>query len=200
MKFRQLGDLKVSELFFGTMRYLRAPGGGAADMKVAEATLDEALDSGINVIHSSFEYDAQEQTGEFLRGRAERQDLLHMVKCPTEANDLTLAGFGRWLDGQLTVLRAQRIAILQIRAGTWEEEAKIFDLAAPYLDSGKIMATSAFAYDDDFARGRGGWPRGFAFSLCELHVPLCRRCVRFAGEGRQDHDRLSAAGGRGAIR
>src|SRR5690242_2716468 len=105
MKYRQLGALNVSELFFGTMRYLRGPGGAAADMKVAEATLDAALDAGINVIHSSFEYDAQEQTGEFLRGRRERNDLLHMIKCPTEADELTTTGFARWLDQQLSTLR-----------------------------------------------------------------------------------------------
>jgi aryl-alcohol dehydrogenase-like predicted oxidoreductase len=151
MKYRQYGPLRVSELFFGVMRYLRAAGGKAADPKQAEAALNEALDMGINVIHSSFEYGSQEATGRFLKGRRDRQDLLHMVKTPKDGATMSHAEFGRWLDEQLRLLAAERIAILQVRGGTWEEERKIHDVAQPFIDQGKVLTAAVFAYDDENA-------------------------------------------------
>ncbi len=152
MKYRQFGPLKVSEIFFGAMRYHRGVAGAAADMKVAQAALNEALDLGVNVIHSSFEYGSQELTGRFLHDRPERRALLHMVKSPTDPTGLTVESFGRWLDEQLELLHTERIAILQVRAKTWELERQMYELALPYVQSGKITTTAAFAYDDDIAR------------------------------------------------
>ena len=153
MKYRQYGPLRVSEIFFGAMRYHRAAvGKGPGDMKVAQAALNAALDLGVNVIHSSFEYNSQEMTGRFLHDRPDRRELLHMVKSPMDPANVTAAKFGRWLDEQLDLLKTERIAILQVRGKTWEEERQMYELALPYIEQGKILTTAVFAYDDDFAR------------------------------------------------
>jgi aryl-alcohol dehydrogenase-like predicted oxidoreductase len=152
MKYREFGPLRVSEIIFGAMRYLRGPEGQAADLKAAEAALNEALDLGVNVVHSSYEYGSQETTGRFLQNRRNRQDLLHMVKSHKNAATMSAAEFGSWLDEQLRLLRAERIAILQVRGMTWEEERQICEVAQPFIAQGKITATAVFAYDDENAR------------------------------------------------
>jgi aryl-alcohol dehydrogenase-like predicted oxidoreductase len=152
MKYRAFGPLSVSEVVFGAMRYMRAPKGAQPDARAAEAALNEALDRGVNVVHSSYEYGSQEATGKFLAGRKDRDRLLHMVKTHKDAVGWTGEQFGRWIEEQLRLLHTERIAILQVRGMTWEDERRIFDVAAPFIAQGKVTTAAIFAYDADNAR------------------------------------------------
>ena len=79
MKYRKYGktDLKVSEICFGTMRY--APEKNNEQVKEAKRGLEEAIDLGINFIHSSYEYGTRWLTGEVLGQHPKRHELHHIV-------------------------------------------------------------------------------------------------------------------------
>ncbi len=82
MKYRNYGktDLRVSEICFGTMRYAPKARGSNEQIEAAKRALEEAVDLGINFIHSSYEYGTRWLTGEVLGQHPKRHNLHHIIK------------------------------------------------------------------------------------------------------------------------
>ncbi len=74
MNYREIGKtgLQVSEICFGPMR--------CSSVQDGEKALDHAIDSGINVVHSSYEYQTIEQLGSYIAKHPKRHDLHHIIK------------------------------------------------------------------------------------------------------------------------
>ena len=94
MKYRQLGKagMKVSEIGLGS--YLTI--GMSIDAAAGQATVNKALDLGINFIDTADAYnrgEAEEALGVFLQG-VRRQDLVLATKChATMSDDVNDRGF-----------------------------------------------------------------------------------------------------------
>lgn len=118
MKYRKYGntDLEVSEICFGTMRY--APKTEVHNEQSAQAAraLEEAVDCGINFIHSSYEYQTRWLTGEVLSRHPKRHDLHHIIKVNVpewEEPVFDKKAFRLQIEQALSELRVDRIAIVQ---------------------------------------------------------------------------------------
>ncbi|GAE94499.1 hypothetical protein JCM21714_3660 [Gracilibacillus boraciitolerans JCM 21714] len=79
MQYRTLGNsnLSLSELCFGPMRWDDVKEGG-------EKAFNRAVDLGVNVIHSSYEYNTIDQLGGACIGKhSKRNQLHHIIKVST---------------------------------------------------------------------------------------------------------------------
>ncbi|MGM0367439.1 MAG: aldo/keto reductase [Actinomycetota bacterium] len=118
MKYREYGKtgLKVSEICFGTMRYAPKEKKNNEQTKKAKRALEEAVDLGINFIHSSYEYGTRWLTGEVLRQHPKRHDLHHIVKINVPdwgQEDFDAKIFRTRVEEALRSLGVERIAIVQ---------------------------------------------------------------------------------------
>ncbi len=80
MRYRQFGktDLRVSEVRFGTMRFAaKEPGRDEASLNGMRA-LEEALERGVNCVHSSYEYGTRWATGEVMARYSKRDEVHHV--------------------------------------------------------------------------------------------------------------------------
>jgi len=77
MRYRKYGntELKVSEMCFGTMRYASKEGIPDETSKAGKRALEEALEQGVNCIHSSYEYGTRWLTGDVLKNHPKRHEL-----------------------------------------------------------------------------------------------------------------------------
>lgn len=82
MRYRAFGNtgLEVSEICYGTMRYASQDGTHDERSSAAARALEEAIDAGINFIHSSYEYGTRWLTGEILGQHPRRHELHHIIK------------------------------------------------------------------------------------------------------------------------
>lgn len=176
MKYRHYGatDLSVSEICFGTMRYAAQDTDDAQNVLGANA-LREAIDAGVNFIHSSFEYGTRWLTGDVLAKHPKRHELHHIIKVnvPDWAEpifDRTV--FRAQVEGALRELNVDRIAIVQhLHRGTLSRElgycaegepkrmAEYEAVTAPLLEEfeqlrteGKVAYLSTFPYTVGYAR------------------------------------------------
>lgn len=118
MKLRRYGntDLMVSELCFGTMRYASKSGAEDATSDAGRRALDEAIDRGVNFIHSSYEYGTRWLTGKVLEHHPKRGELHHIIKVNVPdwgAPAFNGAEFRRQIEDALRELHAERIAVVQ---------------------------------------------------------------------------------------
>lgn len=118
MQYRRYGntDLLVSEICFGTMRYVAKDGGSDEEARTASRALHEAIDAGINLIHSSHEYGTRWLTGRALRGHPKRHDLHHIVKinCPDWGEEtFSAASFRKQVEDALVELGSEQLAVVQ---------------------------------------------------------------------------------------
>lgn len=114
MDYKQFGStgIAVSPICFGSMRLDPSPDG----RKIARRALDAALDSGINLLHSSDSYGTRDLMGEALADRSGREDLHHIVKvCAPDyrQNHFDAAVFRDQVEKALRELRAERITFVQ---------------------------------------------------------------------------------------
>jgi len=128
MKYRTYGntDLSVSEICYGTMRYA-SKGGDLDDRSKAGArALEEAVDNGVNFIHSSYEYGTRWLTGEVLGRHPKRHELHHIIK--VNVPDWGEPAFDREkfrgrIEEALRELNTDRIAVVQhLHRGTLDRE------------------------------------------------------------------------------
>ncbi|WP_431801458.1 aldo/keto reductase [Halobacillus andaensis] len=110
MKNRRLGntDLFVSELCFGPMKW--------TDVQEGKAALDHALDLGVNVVHSSYEYQTIDQLGAHLMDHPKRQDIHHIIKVSSpEYNEekFDKKKFRSQVEEALRKLHTERIDVVQ---------------------------------------------------------------------------------------
>jgi aryl-alcohol dehydrogenase-like predicted oxidoreductase len=128
MKYRTYGntDLSVSEICYGTMRYASKSGKQDEQSRNGARALEEAVDSGINFIHSSFEYGTRWLTGEVLGKHPKRHELHHIIKVNVpDWGEATFdkQKFRRQIEDALRELNTDRIAVVQhLHRGTLERE------------------------------------------------------------------------------
>lgn len=116
MKYRRFGntDIELSEVAFGTMRYVKGLYEG--DEKEGKRALEEALAAGINSVHSSYEYKTRWATGAVLKAHPKRHEVHHIIKVPVPDYDdeaFDEAKFRGIIEDALRDLNAERISIVQ---------------------------------------------------------------------------------------
>jgi aryl-alcohol dehydrogenase-like predicted oxidoreductase len=117
MNYRRFGktDIELSEVTFGTMRYVKGVYESGDEVEGKRA-LEEALASGVNAIHSSYEYNTRWATGAVLKHHPERLDVHHIIKVPVpdfEDSSFDETKFRRIVEDALRELHAERISIVQ---------------------------------------------------------------------------------------
>lgn len=128
MKYRMYGntDLSVSEICYGTMRYASKDGEMDEKSRTGARALEEAVDLGVNFIHSSFEYGTRWLTGQVLGKHPKRHELHHIIKInvPDWGEPAFDKGkFRGQVEDALRELNTDRIAIVQhLHRGTLERE------------------------------------------------------------------------------
>lgn len=128
MKYRRYGntDLSVSEICYGTMRYASKSGEMDERSKAGARALEEAVDSGVNFIHSSFEYGTRWLTGDVLGKHPKRHELHHIIKI--NVPDWGEPAFDKrkfrgQIEDALRELNTDKIAVVQhLHRGTLERE------------------------------------------------------------------------------
>jgi aryl-alcohol dehydrogenase-like predicted oxidoreductase len=167
MEYRVLAgtDLKLSAITFGTIWFAR-PGAEPTEGKKA---LHLALDSGVNCIHSSYEYGTRHVVREVLQERKDAKQIRHIVKVPDPDrkhtdNTFKPAYFRKLVEDALAELPAERIDLLQwiIRDGTESdprvscEKFQLYrdDVRAIFeklRDEGKVSYLGNFVYTNEYA-------------------------------------------------
>lgn len=128
MNYRTYGntDLSVSEICYGTMRYASRSGEMNEQSQAGARALEEAVDLGINFIHSSFEYGTRWLTGQVLGKHPKRHELHHIIKINVPdwgEPAFDKAKFRGQVEDALRELNTDRIAIVQhLHRGTLERE------------------------------------------------------------------------------
>lgn len=124
MERRQLSsyDSAVSELCFGTMRYAAKSGIPDEHSSAGARALEEAIERGVNFIHSSYEYQTRWLTGEVLKNHPKRNELHHIIKVNVpdwEEPRFDARKFRTQVETALQELGAERIAVVQhLQRGT----------------------------------------------------------------------------------
>lgn len=117
MRYRRFGktDLTISEITFGALRFV--DGAQAKnDEALGRRALLDALDAGVNTIHSSYEYGTRWALEKILAEHPRRADLHHVIKVPSP--DYSDPGFSddqfrAHVETALRELKTDRIAIVQ---------------------------------------------------------------------------------------
>ena len=128
MRYRTYGntDFSVSEICYGTMRYASKSGDSDDRSKAGARALEEAVDSGVNFIHSSYEYGTRWLTGEVLGKHPGRHDLHHIIKVNVPDWDeprFDSEKFRAQIEDALRELNTERIAVVQhLHRGTLDRE------------------------------------------------------------------------------
>ena len=117
MRYRRFGttDLEVSEITFGALRFVDGAQATNDEESGRRAILD-ALDAGVNTIHSSYEYGTRWALEKILSQHPRRADLHHIIKVPSP--DYADPGFSDrqfrdHVETALRELKTERIAIVQ---------------------------------------------------------------------------------------
>ncbi len=171
MEYRKLAgtDLELSVLTFGTIWFAAAPKREHIDSEEGKKALHLAIDSGVNSIHTSYEYRTRNVVREALRERSDAKNLKHIIKVPDPdraATDNVFKPdyFRKQVEDALAELGADRIDLLQwiIRDGT-ENDAEVSlekfnaykdDVRAIFeklRDEGKVGYLGNFVYTDKYA-------------------------------------------------
>lgn len=128
MKYRTYGntDLSVSEICYGTMRYASKGGEMDEQSRAGARALEEAVDQGVNFIHSSFEYGTRWLTGDVLGKHPKRHELHHIIKINVPdwgESAFDKEKFRAQVEDALRELNTDRIALVQhLHRGTLERE------------------------------------------------------------------------------
>ncbi len=87
MKYRRLGgtDLDVSVVCLGPMRAAAKEPGDDEKSRLGELALRQALDAGVNFLHSSYEYGTRWMMSRVLKDHPKRGELHHVIKVPVPA-------------------------------------------------------------------------------------------------------------------
>lgn len=118
MDYRRIAgtDLDVSVLCFGPMRSAAKDGSDNDKSKAGARALETALASGVNFLHSSYEYGTRWMMTDVLRDHPRRKDIHHVIKLPVPDWDdggFSEAKFRMRVEEALDELAADRIAVLQ---------------------------------------------------------------------------------------
>ena len=176
MEYRYFGntELKVSSICYGTMRYANKSGNYDEQTKAGDAALNEAIDRGVNFIHSSNEYGTRWLTGRVLEKHPKRHELHHIIKVnvPDWGDPyFDPSAFRSRIEEALKELHTERIAVVQhLQRGEVDPEIgycaegepkRLADLKSvneslletfeKLRDEGKVGYLSSFPYTAGFA-------------------------------------------------
>jgi aryl-alcohol dehydrogenase-like predicted oxidoreductase len=165
VQYRRFGnsDLEVSEIAFGTLRFVRGYK-TQNDEQTGKRALRAAIDGGVNTIHSSTEYRTRWALTDVLRDHPKRHELHHIIKVETPDyldSAFDPATFRKKVEDALRELHAERIAVVQhLQRGPNVEEASVHDGSG---DPRRIaaLATIGPEVEDTFEElkreGKIGW-------------------------------------------
>lgn len=171
MEYRKLAgtDLELSVLTFGTIWFAAAPNRPDVDTEEGKKALHLALDSGVNCIHTSYEYQTRHVVSEVLSERKDAKELKHIIKVPDPDraktdNVFKPEYFRKLVEDALQELNADRIDLLQwiirdctesdVKASLEKFHAYKDDVRAIFeklRDEGKVGYLGNFVYTDEYA-------------------------------------------------
>ncbi|MCA1755476.1 MAG: aldo/keto reductase [Spirochaeta sp.] len=173
MKYRQYANtgLEVSEICYGTMRYASKDGVMDEQARAGARTLEEAVELGVNFIHSSYEYGTRWLTGQILGKHPKRHDLHHMIKInvPDWGDPVFDAKkFRDQVEDALRDLNTDRIAVVQhLHRGTVEQKLGYCEAGEPTRLSEYNHVTEPLK--EEFARlqqeGKVGFLASFPYTM-----------------------------------
>jgi aryl-alcohol dehydrogenase-like predicted oxidoreductase len=165
LNYRRFGntDLKVSEITFGAMRFVKGQK-TRNDEQTGKRALRAAIDGGVITIHSSGEYGTRWALSDVLRDHPKRHALQHVIKVETPDYDdsaFDRATFRKKVEDALRELHAERIAVVQhLQRGPNVDKVAVYDGSG---DARRIaaLATIGPELEDAFAElkreGKVGW-------------------------------------------
>jgi len=166
MKYRRLAgtDLDVSVICLGPMRAAAKTPAEDAKSKAGEAALRAALDAGVNVLHSSYEYETRWMMERVLRDHPKRHDIHHVIKVPVpdvkDGGRFDPAKFRLRVEEALKELHAERIAALQ---WMWRSDPNEDALRLPMLPA--IMDDVMAAFEAMKDEGKVGHLMTFPYTV-----------------------------------
>ena len=118
MRQRPFGTtgLELPEICFGTMRFASKERADDAASRTGKRALEEALERGVDFIHSSYEYGTRWAVGEVLAEHPRRSQVRHAIKVNVpDWGDASFdkAKFRTQIEDALRELHAERIDIVQ---------------------------------------------------------------------------------------
>lgn len=189
MKYRKFGntDLEFSEIIFGALRFV--DGAQARnDEDLGRRALLDALDAGVNTIHSSYEYGTRWALEKILSEHPNRVDIQHIIKVPSPDyadKQFDKGNFRAHVETALRELKTDRIAIVQhLQRGVLKDiiydergdpariaamadtNAALADTAAQMRAEGKLGYVVTFPHTVGYARtavASGGFDGLIAF-------------------------------------
>ena len=209
MEYRKVKgtDLEFSAITFGTIWFTNSRTRPHIDPEVGKRALHAALDSGVNVIHSSFEYLTRPMVRTVLKERGNRDQLYHVIKVPSpDSNARALkhdnfmpAYFRVCVEEALLQMDLERVDLLQWiqRDDTTGDPARSIpkfhalrdDLVATFekmRDEGKVGYLSTFVYEPEFAKeaAKADCIQGFMFyyNLFDTTLFPCFEALRESGK------------------
>lgn len=158
MKYRKFlkGDIDISSLGFGAMRFPVIKDEGDIDIKKTEEMLDYAIENGLNYIDTAFPYHngmSEIFLGEFFKKRNIREKIFLATKMPVwkiEKYD----DFDFYFNVQLDRLKTEYIDFYLLHSlwkGSWEKvrDLKVIDWLLKKKKEGKIRFIG-FSFHDEF--------------------------------------------------
>ena len=177
MERRPFGNtgMELPEICFGTMRFAAKTPGDDEQSRAGRRALEEALDVGIDFVHSSYEYGTRWATGQVLAHHPRRDRVRHVIKVNVPDWDearFDPAAFRRQIEDALRELHSERIDVVQhLQRGDFDrahgyddraEPQRVADLdavldplrevAQQLREEGLIGALTTFPYTVGYAR------------------------------------------------
>jgi aryl-alcohol dehydrogenase-like predicted oxidoreductase len=175
MDYRRLAgtDLDVSVLCFGPTRTAAAEIGD--DPRTLEGTraFHAALDAGINLIHSSYEYrlGSMVMMGSALKSHPKRHDVHHVVKVPApdfdDEDTFAEARFRQRVEEALAMFHADRISVVQYM---WRSNPNTDERRVPALP--RIIEDVASTFEKMRDEGKVGHLLTFPYTMSATRVAL----------------------------
>ncbi|PCJ83337.1 MAG: hypothetical protein COA52_18955 [Hyphomicrobiales bacterium] len=202
MDYRRIGgtDLDVSVLCFGPMRSAAKDGNDNDVSKEGARALEAALASGVNFLHSSYEYKTRWMMTDVLRKHPKRNDIHHVIKLPVpdwDDGSFSEAKFRMRVEEALDELATDRIAVLQwmwrIRPDDDEHRLKMLadvmdDMYAAFeklRDEGKVGYLMTLPYT--VASARAALDTGKFSGLISFHNPIEMDMAEFFPQMERDN-------------
>ena len=169
MRYRKFGntDLNVSEICFGPMRFSAKEPSEDVISQTGQRALEHAIERGINLIHSSYEYKTRWAMSRVLKNHPKRHDLHHIIKVPVpdwdDKGKFDPTKFRLRIEEALRDLHTEHIDVLQHlqRDRPNNDDLRIPNIAAthePLLEcftklkeEGKVSYLTTFPYTQEFA-------------------------------------------------
>lgn len=145
-------DLDVSVVCYGPMRVAQSR--DDPNLPTHERAMRSAIERGINLIHSSYEYGVRWLMHDVLKDHPARHDLLHVIKAPVpdwDDPDFDPDKLEMRIDEALTELCTDRIALVQ-----WMWRCRPHDEAHRLPLLAKIHDRVAEKFEDLKAKGKVG--------------------------------------------